>query len=64
LRAAGALHAITGGETAALVLPQERPLATEEMAELLRFAWRQTEVARLRLVRVGGQEQRTFPGLQ
>jgi hypothetical protein len=63
VRAAGVLHALTDGGTAALVLPRERDVSGEELLDLLRYAWRQTDVARLRLLRVGQPEQRTFPGL-
>jgi hypothetical protein len=53
LKAAGALHALAGGGTAILPLPSDRMLPAEEVVELLRYAWRQTEVVRLRFVRMG-----------
>lgn len=51
LRAAGELHAIAGRGTAALVLPEGEPAGAERVAEWLEAAWRQTEVARVRLLR-------------
>jgi hypothetical protein len=64
LRAAGALHAAAGGGTAAVLLPEgERPGAGQA-AEWLRGAWRQTDAARLRLVRAGAAHaQGTLPAL-
>jgi hypothetical protein len=53
LRAAGALHAAAGGGTAAVLLPRERPVAAEEIAGLVRYAGQQTDVIRLRFVRMG-----------
>jgi hypothetical protein len=51
LRGAGALHAVAEMGTAAVVLPADQPVSTEEVVELLRLAWQKTEVARLRFVR-------------
>jgi hypothetical protein len=64
LRAAGPLHALAGGGTAVVVLPRQRPLTADEVVELLHFAWRQTDVAGMRLVRPDGQRQPNLPGLQ
>jgi hypothetical protein len=64
VRAAGLLHAVAGGGTAVVVLPAECVLSTEEVVDLLHLAWRQTDVARLRLMRIGRQKQLTLPGLQ
>jgi hypothetical protein len=63
VRAAGQLHAAAGGGTAVVVLPAERAVSNHQVADLLHFAWRQTEVSRLRLIRLGGQKQPTLPGL-
>ena len=52
LRAAGALHALTEQGTLAL-----RPSEGVATGELLRQAWRQTEVVRLRLVGARGEAQ-------
>ncbi len=54
LRAAGALHALAEGGTAALVLPPDALPSAEEFAEWLQFAWRQTDVVRLRSAVAGG----------
>jgi hypothetical protein len=50
LRAAGVLHGLAEGGTAALLLPEGMP-DPEQVADWLRWAWRQTEVVRVRLVR-------------
>jgi hypothetical protein len=47
LRAAGRLHGVTGTGTAVLGL--ESRTSVDELVELLNFAWRETEVARLRV---------------
>ncbi len=60
LRVAGTLHAANGGGTAALFLPEEVCQQPEAVAELLQFAWRQTEVVRLRLLPAARAHQ---PGL-
>jgi hypothetical protein len=63
LRAAGVLHAAAEGGTLALVLPEDRPPMAELVADWLRTAWQQTEVARARLVRaVPAHRQLTFGG--
>jgi hypothetical protein len=51
LRAAGALHAAAEAGTAAVLLPDDRRLAAEQLVELLLYAWRQTQIVRLRVVR-------------
>lgn len=56
LRLAGVLHAKESG-TAAVLLAQDHPIAAEQAADLLRFAWLQTEIVRLRFVRLA-QPQR------
>ncbi len=63
LRAAGQLHALARSGTAAVVLPREAGLGVAEAVRLLHFAWKQTEVARLRLVRAGRPQQASLPGL-
>jgi ATP cone domain len=50
LRAAGALHALAEGGTAALFLPEEPRPTAEVVADWLRMAWKQSEVMRLRLM--------------
>jgi hypothetical protein len=52
LKSAGALHAIAEMGTAAVLLPAEEVQPTEEMVDLLRYAWQKTDVVRLRFVRV------------
>jgi hypothetical protein len=52
LRAAGPLHAGADMGTVAVVVPEGRRLAAEEVADLLRWAGRQTDVVRLRFVRL------------
>jgi hypothetical protein len=51
LQAAGILHALAGSGTVALLIPEGRSLSAEELVDLLRYAWQQTEVVRVRLVR-------------
>ncbi|MBV9123149.1 MAG: hypothetical protein JO112_07320 [Planctomycetes bacterium] len=53
LRAAGLLHAAADLGTAAVLVPQEKPLVGEELVDLLRYAWHHTQVVRLRWLRVG-----------
>jgi hypothetical protein len=50
LRAAGALHAAAEMGTAAVLLPDAAPSA-EELAGWLRWAWKQTDVTRVRFLR-------------
>lgn len=63
LRAAGALHGSSDQGTATLLLPPERTLEVEELAELLQFAWKQTEIRRLVVVR-GEARQPSLPGME
>jgi hypothetical protein len=51
LRAAGPLHAAAGMGTAVVHLRQDQPITAEEVAELLHYAWQQTEVVRVRFAR-------------
>ncbi len=52
IQKAGPLHAAAGTGTAAVLLPQDNPPSPEELVDLLHFAWKRTEVARLRFLRV------------
>jgi hypothetical protein len=56
LRAAGALHALAEGGTAALILPKDARPTAEAVADTLRSAWKQTDVIRVRLLRNGTSE--------
>jgi hypothetical protein len=51
LRAAGLLHAIAEMGTASVLLPEDQPVAAEDLVDLLRYAWQQTEVVRVCFVR-------------
>jgi hypothetical protein len=51
LKTTGQLHAAAETGTAALRLPAEQTLTTDEIVELLRHAWQKTDVVRLRFVR-------------
>jgi ATP cone domain len=53
LRAAGALHALAEGGTAALILSEDARPTAETVADYLRSAWKQSDVNRIRLLRVG-----------
>ena len=56
------LHGVVGSGTAAVLLPEEALPSAEEIAELLTYAWKQTEVVRLRFVRmVRPQQQLAVP---
>jgi hypothetical protein len=56
------LHAFAGAGTVALSVTEDRSLSAEELVDLLRYAWQQTEVVRIRLVReVPEQRQLTAP---
>ena len=57
LRAAGALHALAEGGTAALILPEDPRPTAETVADYLRSAWKQPDVNRIRLLRGGGTPQ-------
>jgi hypothetical protein len=62
VRAAGPLHGVAGGGTAAVLLAPDEPLNPTAVVQLLHYAWQKTEVARLRLVRqVTPQRQLTAP---
>jgi hypothetical protein len=62
LRAAGALHTVAGGGTAAIRLDEERPADAEQVAEWLHLGWSQTDVGRVVFVRPGTTpRQLTFP---
>jgi hypothetical protein len=62
LRAAGGLHAVAEGGTAAVLLAEERPPAAEQLAEWLRWAWQQTDVGRVCFVRPApAHRQLTLP---
>ena len=53
LRAAGALHAVAEGGTEALLLPRDSGATVGAVVDLLRQAWKQGDVSRVRLVRAG-----------
>ena len=57
LRAAGALHAIAEGGTAALLLSEAPRPTAETAADCLRSAWKQSDVNRVRLQHGGGTTQ-------
>jgi hypothetical protein len=57
LLAAGSLHATAGAGTVALLVTEERPISAEELVDLLRFAWQQTGVTRVRLLRTFPQQR-------
>ena len=57
LRAAGALHALAEGGTAALLLAEGPRPSAETVADYLRTAWKQPDVNRIRLARGGGKLQ-------
>ncbi len=62
IEVSGSLHAVAGGGTATVLIPRSTPLATDEVVDLLRFAWLHTEVVRLRIVRTGAPaRQMTAP---
>lgn len=52
LRSAGVIHGVAEHGTVALFLPEENTLSPEEVVEWLHTAWQQTDVLRLRLIRV------------
>lgn len=51
LRAAGPLHGVAEGGTAAVLLPADVPPAADALVAWLRAAWERTEVVRLQFVR-------------
>jgi hypothetical protein len=52
LRTAGSFHAAAGGGSMAVLAPAGLPLTAEAVVELLRYAWQQTDVVRLRFLRM------------
>jgi hypothetical protein len=61
VRVAGALHAVAGQGTAAVLVTRDSRLSPEEVVALLHFAWKRTELVRLRFVRATSrQKQLTF----
>jgi hypothetical protein len=58
LRAAGTLHAV--GRAGTLRLRTDRPLSAEELADLLRLAWQQSQVVRLVVERGAAPGERGF----
>jgi len=52
LRSAGVLHNVAEHGTVALFLPEENTLSAEQVAEWLHTAWQQSDVLRLRLIRL------------
>jgi hypothetical protein len=62
LQALGELHSASGGGTGTLFLPHDPPPTSEQAAGWLRWAWGQTQVASLRLLRSRPPlRQLTFP---
>lgn len=62
VKAAGQLHAVAERGTAAVLMAEDRPLAVDEAVEVVRYAWRQTDVHRLCFRRIAaGQHQLTAP---
>lgn len=57
LRAAGALHALADGGTAALFLLDDPRPTAETVADCLRSAWKQPDLNRIGLLRGGGTPQ-------
>jgi hypothetical protein len=57
LQSSSALHGLAGMGTVALQVAEDRRLSTEELVQLLRYAWEQTEVVRIRLVRPFPQQR-------
>jgi hypothetical protein len=56
IRKSGPLHAAAGPGTAAIFVPQDHPPDPEEIVNLLQYAWKSTEVARLRFLRIPHQQ--------
>jgi hypothetical protein len=54
LRAASILHSVADTGTASILLPDEALPGPEELADLLSYAWKQTEVVRVRFLRLAG----------
>lgn len=61
LRSAGILHGVAEHGTLALFLPENEMPSPEQVADLLRTVWQQTDVVRLRLMRASNSpKQLTF----
>ncbi len=58
LRAAGALHGVTLSGTAAVLFPPPSSPGVEELLDLLAFAWKNTEVTRVRFVRAPERQEK------
>jgi hypothetical protein len=54
LRAASVLHSVADTGTASILLPDDALPGPEELADLLSYAWKQTEVVRVRFLRLAG----------
>ncbi len=50
VQVAGSLHTVTGTGTAWIQLPHDAPFHEEELVRVLRFAWKETQVSRIRFV--------------
>jgi hypothetical protein len=59
LQSASPLHVITGTGTVALLVSEDRPFSPEEFVKSLRYAWEQTEIVRVRLLRKMPQQRQT-----
>jgi hypothetical protein len=57
VRAAGILHSITGNGTAWIQLANNASTSEEEIISILRFAWKETQISRLRFVKPLAQAQ-------
>jgi hypothetical protein len=51
LQVAGDLHVVTGGGTAVVLFPKDTYVTGDELTDLLRFAWHETDVVRVRFAR-------------
>jgi hypothetical protein len=60
LKAAGTLHAAAAGGIAPLFLPDRMSQQPQTIAELLQYAWQQTEIVRLQIVPVSRHEPATL----
>jgi hypothetical protein len=54
IRAASILHSVADTGTALILLAEDALPSPEEIVELLNYAWKQTEVVRLRFLRMAG----------
>src|SRR5439155_13295248 len=52
LKTAGILHGLAGGGAAALLVSRSALPAAADVVDLVHYAWKQTDIARLRLVRL------------